>query len=107
MQKTRISLFLTLSQARALVEAPGRLVIGVAKEFSRKELARRETLSVLEDLAREFFGQPMRVSVEAVEETSVPPAPPPAPAELLENPAIRKAVEILGGEVREIRNRRG
>ena len=106
-QKTRISLFLTLSQARALVEAPGRLVIGVAKEFSRKELARRETLSVLEDLAREFFGQPMRVSVEAVEETSVPPAPPPAPAELLENPAIRKAVEILGGEVREIRNRRG
>jgi DNA polymerase-3 subunit gamma/tau len=64
----------------------------------------------VEEMAQRFFDRAVRVTVSAAEAA---PAPTPAPAEsnaklhaaALGNPVVRAAVEILGGEVQEVRSR--
>jgi DNA polymerase-3 subunit gamma/tau len=88
------------------------MALSVPKGYYFDYLVQRDHAQLVEELAGRFFGRPFRVVVRAAEptaESGAPPAPPSA-AELhataLEHPVVRAAVEILGGEVREVRNRR-
>jgi len=105
-QQKKLGLYLTLTHARYVGGGAGQLVLGVAKEKFRSELSSRTTQSQLESFCSEFYGTPTRVRIEAVSEEVVPPTAPPQASEMLEHPSVKAAVEILGGEVREIRPRR-
>ncbi len=105
-QQKKLGLYLSLSHARWLRETAGTVVLGVAREKFRNELASKATLAQLEDLASEFYGAQTKVRVEAVAEEAEAKPPPPSVTELLEHPKVKAAVEILGGEVREVRPRR-
>lgn len=64
----------------------------------------------VEEMAQRFFGRTMRVTVSAIEGAPEPPPAPPESAATLHaaalgNPVVRAAVEILGGEVQEVRSR--
>jgi DNA polymerase-3 subunit gamma/tau len=105
-QSRKLGLYLTLTHARFVAGGAGQLVLGVAKEKFRSELSSRTTQSQLEAFASEFYGTPTRIRIEAASEEAPPVTPPPTPHEMLEHPSVKAAVEILGGEVREIRPRR-
>jgi DNA polymerase-3 subunit gamma/tau len=105
-QTRKLGLYLTLTHARFVAGGAGQLVLGVAKEKFRSELSSRTTQSQLEAFASEFYGAPTRIRIEAASEEAPPVTPPPTPHEMLEHPSVKAAVEILGGEVREIRPRR-
>jgi hypothetical protein len=105
-QRRKLGLYLSLSHARCLRLEAGAIVLGVAREKFRNELASKMALSQLEELISEFHGAPTRVRIEAIAEEAEAAAPPPSVPELLEHPKVKAAVEILGGEVREVRPRR-
>jgi hypothetical protein len=105
-QAKKLSLYLTLSHVRMLDQGQGKIVLGAAQDHHRQELGKREVQAVVEQLASDFFGAPTKVSVQAVASDAPPAPPPPTSGEMLENPAVKAAVEILGGEVREVRTRR-
>ena len=68
-------------------------------------------LTVVKELAQKFFARAMRVEVEShVAAAAKPEAPEPTAAELhaaaLKDPTVQAAVQILGGEVREVRARK-
>jgi DNA polymerase III subunit gamma/tau len=105
-QGRKLGLYLSLSHARYLQGGVGTMVLGVAKEKFRSELASRATLAQLEELASEFYGAPTRIRVQAVNEDAPLPVAPPSAKDALEHPKVKAAVEILGGEVREVRPRR-
>jgi hypothetical protein len=60
-------------------------------------------------MAQRFFGRALRVTVSVAEAAAAAPAPPESGAALhaaaVGNPVVRAAVEILGGEVQEVRSR--
>jgi DNA polymerase-3 subunit gamma/tau len=86
--------------------------IEAPRGFRADYLSRRDHIAQIEALAARFFGRPMRVNVTAaVVGSAAPPEPPrPTAAELtsaaLQNPAVQAAVNILGGEIAEVRERR-
>ena len=68
-------------------------------------------LNTVKDLAQKFFARAMQIGVEAYTAAPAPAAEPePTAAELheaaLSDPSVQAAVQILGGEVREVRPRR-
>jgi DNA polymerase-3 subunit gamma/tau len=68
-------------------------------------------LNVVKELAQKFFARAMRVDVEShVAAAAAPDAPEPTAAELheaaLKDPTVQAAVQILGGEVQEVRARK-
>jgi DNA polymerase-3 subunit gamma/tau len=68
-------------------------------------------LNVVKELAQKFFARAMRVDVEShVAAAAEPEAPQPTAAELheaaLSDPTVQAAVQILGGEVQEVRARK-
>ncbi len=86
-------------------------VLAAARGFRFDYLSRREHLTQVEDLATRYFGRPVRVQVQATEvanggsaETGKADGAALANA-ALENPAVKAAVELLGGEVAEVRQR--
>jgi DNA polymerase-3 subunit gamma/tau len=86
-------------------------VIAAARGFRFDYLSRREHLTQVEDLATRYFGRPIRVQVQATEaangggsEVGKRDAAERTSA-ALENPAVKAAVQILGGEVAEVRQR--
>jgi DNA polymerase-3 subunit gamma/tau len=105
-QQRKPSLYFNLSHARCLGGGAGSLRLGVSKEKFRNELTSRTTLTLLEELVSAFYGRSTQVRVEAVREEANPPPPAPPASEMLEHPSVKAAVEILGGEVREVRPRR-
>ena len=106
-QQRKLGLYLSLSHARFVGAGTGTLVLGVAKEKFRSELTSRPTLSQLESLVSEFYGAPTRVRVDSVvEEVVQRPDPGTSTTDMLDHPSVKAAVEILGGEVREVRSRR-
>ena len=90
------------------------LALAVPPGYYYDYLAQRDHAQLVEELARRFFGRPYRVAVRAVDPSSAaaPTTAAPSSAEMhaaaMDHPAVRAAVEILGGEVREVkpRNRR-
>ncbi|MEA2625946.1 MAG: polymerase subunit gamma/tau, partial [Candidatus Binatota bacterium] len=99
-RRKRVSTYFTLSHARVLEHASGSLRLAVGRESWAKEL--RSIVPALAEYAAEFFGEPTQVGIEMVEPTAaVRPRNPIA--EALENPAVQKAVDAFGGQVREVR----
>jgi DNA polymerase-3 subunit gamma/tau len=87
-----------------------RLTLDVPQGYLYDYLAQQSHIQLLEDLAARFFGRPLRASI-APKETSPQPdeEAPPSPAQLhkgaMENPVVQAAVQILGGEVQEVKSR--
>ncbi len=88
------------------------LALNVPRGHYYDYLAQRDQTQLVEDLARRFFGRELRVTVSATdadEQDAGAAEPAESPAALhaaaLDNPAVRAAVEILGGQVQEVRSR--
>jgi DNA polymerase-3 subunit gamma/tau len=112
-QRERKTLYMTLATSRAVDLRPEALTIGVTSELYARELAKPENRRSVEALATRFFGRELSVEVEAVA-----PGGAEAPVETeaqrseklkqetLEDPTVKAALDILGGEVRVVRPRR-
>ena len=113
-QGERTTLADHLSKCTVRQFSDGGITLAVPRGFRFDYLSRRDHLSLVEELAARFFGRPLRVQVELGEAASSGGAPAeparPSTAELtsaaMQNPAVKAAVEILGGEVAEVRERR-
>ena len=88
------------------------IAIEAPRGFRANYLSRRDHVAQIEELAARFFGRPMQVRVSAADpaQADQPAAPRPTTAELtsaaLQDPAVQAAVNILGGEIAEVRERR-
>jgi hypothetical protein len=87
----------------------GTMELAVPKGFHHEYLARREMLNALEELAGRFYGRPMKLALRVSEASLRPAKPAVDPTKLkqdaLEDPKVRSALEILGGEVRDVKPR--
>jgi DNA polymerase-3 subunit gamma/tau len=88
------------------------LTLNVPRGYYYDYLAQRDHTQLVEELARRFFGRDLRVAVNAVDgedSDGVPGGSTESPAALhaaaLDNPAVRAAVDILGGQVQEVKAR--
>src|SRR5262249_4579740 len=85
--------------------------IGIANESMRREVARKETIARLSAIAREVLGRDVRVEVGPLPDELAGDAPLAKARrrsdETLADPMVQAAVEIFGGEVRGVRERRG
>jgi DNA polymerase III subunit gamma/tau len=88
------------------------LTLNVPRGYYYDYLVQRDHTQLVEELARRFFGRDLRVTVNAIDMDAAAPASAAAPespaalhAAALDNPAVRAAVEILGGEVQEVKAR--
>ncbi len=112
-QRERKALYMALATSRCLALGDADLAIGVESEVYARELAKRDNREVIETLAAEFFGRPLAVRVEARRgDVAGDPAAGAAAQrqaeesvtrESLEHPAVKAALDILGGEVRAVR----
>jgi DNA polymerase-3 subunit gamma/tau len=106
--------YLEKCQVAALEQ--NKLELRAPKGFYYDYLARADHVAQLTDFASRFFARGMAVRVQSDATTNglKPVVANPAPAETmakmteaaLVNPAVRTAVDILGGEVQEVRQRR-
>jgi hypothetical protein len=88
------------------------LTLNVPRGYYYDYLAQRDHAQLVEELARRFFGRDLRVAVNAVEVEDSngsagesPESPAALHAAALDNPAVRAAVEILGGQVQQVKAR--
>ena len=104
-QKEKISLFFALRTGRLLNLTPTTLQIAVDKDPYVKDLTRKESRTVLEDIARRFFGRDLMVEVtKSGQPSTLPPAPapavtPPQESQAAGDPLVKTVLDILGGEV--------
>jgi DNA polymerase-3 subunit gamma/tau len=89
------------------------VAIEAPRGFRADYLSRRDHVAQIEELAVRFFGRPMRVQVTAGDAASAAPQTQPPRATsaertsaALQDPAVQAAVNILGGEIAEVRERR-
>ena len=89
--------------------------LSVPRGFRFDYLSRRDHVTLVEEIAARFFGRPLRMVVEAADgAANGGAAPAEAPrasvADLtnaaMQHPTVKAAMEILGGEVSEVRERR-
>ena len=108
--KEKVTILPYLQNSRIPTLDGAGLALVVPPGYYYDYLAQRQHTQVVEELVQRFFGRPLRVTVQAAE-TALPPAATPAAsaadlhAAALGNPVVRAAVEILGGEVQEVRSR--
>ena len=86
------------------------LALRVPAGYYYDYLAQRAHTGLIEDLAHRFFGRPMRVTVAAADAAEEPAAAGKENAAglhaaALGDPVVQAAVEILGGEVQEVKSR--
>jgi len=115
-QQERKALYMTLAGSRCLDLGTQELKIGVDSEVYARELSKKENRGEIEALAARAFGRPLSVSVQAVKEARTGNEVAAAAAvreteesfkrETLEHPAVKAALDILGGEVRAVKRRR-
>jgi DNA polymerase-3 subunit gamma/tau len=110
-QKVALATYLRASQPAAVDGTV--LALRVPAGHYHDYLAQRDHTQLVEELAQQYFGRPLRVTVEtasaagrAAEATAEPAG---NAAELhsaaLGDPVVRAAVEIFGGEVQEVKSR--
>lgn len=111
-QKQKISLFFALKSGHLLDLTQTTLQIGVDKELYLKELLRKENRTVLESAAQQFFGRQLTVAVQkggrpsALQELSASSGVKDGEHETAEDPLVKTALDILGGEVQARRSRK-
>jgi len=111
-QKQKISLFFALKSGRLLDLTQTTLQIGVDKDPYLKELLRKENRTVLESAAQQFFGRLLTVEVQkggrppALQELSALSRVKDQGHKKAEDPLVKTALDILGGEVQERQSHR-
>ena len=111
-QKQKISLFFALKSGHLLDLTQTTLQIGVDKDPYLKELLRKENRTVLESAAQQFFGRQLTVVVQkggrpaAFQKLSASSGVKDQKNETAEDPLVKTALDILGGEVQERRSHR-
>jgi DNA polymerase-3 subunit gamma/tau len=104
----KLALYLALAAGRLLAIDETSLRIGIESEAMRRDLSRRDVVERLGRVATEAFGHALAVEIVPM------PTPEDTPRgralqreqEAREDPLVRYAVEIFGGEVRGMRERR-
>jgi hypothetical protein len=105
-------LFAVLDEGRLRSHERGRMCIALPAGFAARRLQGRA--DALEAVCSRVFGEPVRVEIELVEDGTAPPAArvgPPRDSDLarrrrqdaLRHPSVNRALEILGGEIVDIR----
>ena len=107
---TEPSIFAALDGAELGERSDERLRIRVPQPFAARRL--RERQSALDALAASFFGHATRVQIEDTPTSGSAPVPGAAPSgetarqrkqEALNDPAVGRALDILGADIVEIR----
>jgi hypothetical protein len=111
----KVSLKMCLSGSRLVDDGADILHIGVASDFAHRALSQRDNLTLLSELALRAYGMTKRIQVSVVkappEDIATRQAADAARRQELKARAtasetIRTAVEILGGEITDVRPRR-
>lgn len=118
-QKEKISLFFPLKSAALLDLTPTVLHIGVDKDLYFRELTRKESRTLLEDIAQRFFGRAITVDITkggAKSASASLPGPDPTPSlrtpqsasekTSTDDPLVQTVLDVLGGEVQGTRSHR-
>jgi DNA polymerase-3 subunit gamma/tau len=111
-QQENRGLFAALAGGRLVSREPGRLRIRLASAIAARRLAARGR--ELEAVCERFFGEPVRVDLEADSGDAAPGRPRAGVAaddaalvrrkqRALDHPGVNAALEVLGGEIVEIR----
>ena len=109
--QTKVGLRMWLNGSRALEESPERLHIGLESEIAEQTL--RQQIGVLAELAAGAYGGARRIELSvmrAPENAAAPAAAGATRARELDararsSPTVRSAVDILGGEITDVRPR--
>lgn len=99
-----------LSQCHCASLEDGRLELVVPVGFHHDYLARREHIEMMEEFASRFYGKPIRVAMKTSQPTPRREEKPAADKaqltqEVMGDPAVRAVVDILGGEVQDVKSR--
>lgn len=118
-QKEKISLFFPLKSARLLELTSGEMRIGVEKDLYFRELTRKESRALLEDIAKRFFGRSLTVDIKKggvksdVASLSTDATQGQAPRKARQDsttteddPLVQTVLDVLGGEVQGTRSHR-
>src|SRR5262249_27902366 len=112
--QAKVSLRMCLNGSRPLEEGGDLLHIGVESEFAERALKQGENLALLTELAARCYGGAPRIEVSvtraSAEEVAAARAAETARARDLDararsSPTVRSALEILGGEITDVRPR--
>jgi len=104
-QKEKISLFFALRTGRLLNLTSTTLQIAVDKDPYFRDLTRKESRTVLEEIARRFFGRTLTVEVTKSGQPSTlvaplgPSAAQPQDSRGENDPLVKTVLDILGGAV--------
>ena len=107
--KEKVTLLPYLKSSQVPSLDGGVLALSAPRGYYYDYLAQHTQL--VQDLAASFFGRPQRVTVSAAEvaapsgESAAAESPAALHEAALGNPVVRAAVEILGGEVQEVKSR--
>jgi DNA polymerase-3 subunit gamma/tau len=103
-QKEKISLFFALRTGRMLNLTSTTLQIAVDKDPYLKDLTRKESRTILEEIARRFFGRDLMV--EVIKGGSLPSlaaaalvTSQPQERQAESDPVVQTVLDVLGGEV--------
>ncbi len=106
-QKVSLATYLRASETPAVDGAV--VALRVPAGHYHDYLAQRDHTQLVEDLAQQFFGRPLRVTVQVATPAAAAAEPTDSAADLqsaaLGDPVVRAAVEIFGGEVQEVKSR--
>jgi DNA polymerase-3 subunit gamma/tau len=110
-QERNRGLFAALEGGELLERAPGRMRVRLPSALAARRLASRA--QELEEVCRLFFGETVRIELDsgqsATPETTAPAEPEESAAarrrrqHALDHPSVNTAIEVLGGEIVEIR----
>jgi DNA polymerase-3 subunit gamma/tau len=112
--QAKVSLRMCLSGSRLIEETAAMLHIGVESEFAERALRQRENLASLQEIAARCYGGTRQIEISVVktgaEDTAAQKAAEAArDRELAErartSTTVRSALEILGGEITDVRPR--
>lgn len=117
-QKEKISLFFPLKSARLLELTSAGMRISVEKDLYFRELTRKESRTLLEEIAKRFFGRPLTVEITkgSAKNDVVSPSSDTIPEKTAEksmheqaavhDPLVKTVLDVLGGEVQGTRSHR-
>lgn len=118
-QREKISLFFPLKSAQLLELTQTTMRIIVEKELYFRELTRKESRTLLEEIAKRFFGKTLTVDItkggaarSAVAPLATNVTPTASTAKTLQSqsttddPLIQTVLDVLGGEVQRTRSHR-
>jgi DNA polymerase-3 subunit gamma/tau len=113
-QKEKISLFFPLKSAHLLELTHTTMHIGVERDLYFRELTRKESRTLLEEIDRRFFGRALTLDITkggAIRSSPVSSLGAPTTKSAHEQPAsddplVQTVLDVLGGEVQGTRSHR-